>query len=100
MSILMEIRQLVRARDDLAIIAGKPTTHLVDDTIPPAALELCDDLNHVAFMKAQACPVIGLIVVQSAHIHDARWCRAHRAIHDGGARGLGDAVEVVEARAS
>lgn len=96
MFILMEIWQFVWVCDDLVIIVGKLIMYLVDDIILLVVFELCDDLNYVVFMKVQVCFVIGFIVVQSVYIYDVRWCCVYCVIYDGGVRGLGDVVEVVE----
>lgn len=84
-SVLARVGKVVGAGDHLTVIAGKPAPDAVDDSIPPAALELVDDLDHVALMKTQTGSVVGLVVVQSANIHGARRRCPHDAIH--GTRG-------------
>jgi hypothetical protein len=83
MTVLMQVRELVGTRNDLAIIARKPASNLVDHAVPPTTFELGDDLDHIALVEAQASPVVGLVVIQSADVHDARWRGADHAIHDG-----------------
>jgi hypothetical protein len=70
--------------NELAVVAGKPSSHAADNAIPPPALELGDDLDNVALPEAQTGAIVGVVVVESPHIHGAHWggCEAiHVDIH-------------------
>jgi len=81
--ILLGSGKLVGAADDLAVVAREPASDTVDDAIPPSALELGYDLDDVALVEAETCPVVRLVVVERPHVHGTRWRRAHDAVHEG-----------------
>lgn len=68
--------------DELAVVAGKPSSHAANNAVPPATLELGDDLDDVALSEAQTGAIVGIVVVQCTHIHGAHW-RGCEAIHVG-----------------
>lgn len=80
LAVAVVVQVVARALDDGAVVAGEPAAHAVDDAVPPAALELGDDLDHVALAEAQARAVVGIVVVEGAHIH-AAGRRPREAVH-------------------
>ncbi|KAH0356908.1 guanine-nucleotide dissociation stimulator CDC25, partial [Aureobasidium melanogenum] len=73
-------RDIAWLSNELAVVAGKPSSHTADNAIPPAALELGDNLDDVALAEAQAGAVVGIVVVECTHIHGAHW-GGSEAIH-------------------
>lgn len=64
------LEHILGVRKHLTVITRKPSPHPINNAIPPSALELRDHLNHIALMETQTRPVISLVVVQRAHVHD------------------------------
>lgn len=81
MAVLAHVGKLIGASDGLAIIAREPAANSIDDTVPPAALELGDDLDDVALVEAETGPVVGLVVVESTDVHAAGRRSSHDAVH-------------------
>ena len=95
------VGQGVRVVHD-AVVAWEPAAHAAQEAVPPAALELGDDLDDVALAEAQAGAVVpGLVVVQRAHIAQRRRHGRHGVVRGRsrgrcrGGRGHGIAVVVV-----
>jgi hypothetical protein len=86
------VEGVVRVSHDLAVVAGEPTPDAVDDPIPPAALQLRDNLNNIALVEAQARAVVGLVVVEGADVHDGLRESIHlrRGSGSGGPEGGGE----------
>src|SRR5205814_9422844 len=82
MALRASFSSVIRARHYSAIIAWEPAPYIINHSIPPATLELCEDVNNVAFPKAQACLIVGVIVIERSHIKCGRRVRSRSiAVH-------------------
>ena len=68
-------------RDNDAVIAGKPPSYAVDDTVPPATGQLRDHLDRITLAEAEACPIVGIVVVERSNVHTSGRCGTWLTIH-------------------
>lgn len=73
-----------RLVDELAVIAREPSSIAVHDAIPPATLELGQDLDDIALAEAKTGLVVCFIVVEGANIDARRRDGASVSIHSAG----------------
>ena len=81
-SIVGAVRYIVGTRDKLTVVAREPASNTIYNTIPPAALELGDDLNYISFVETETSAIVGLVVVEGADIHGPHWGGTNDAVHE------------------